>query len=350
MSHPVRTDGRDIDPSLGSLLGEGSHQRSGPVDRHLAEHAAVWRHTPESDEADPTYYDRPLLKRPVWKPYIPAYYFVGGITGASLVLAAAAQLDGSPRLRKFIRRGQWTGLAGASISGVLLIADLGRPERFLNMLRVFRPTSPMNVGAWILAATPAAASGALLLGALPRPLHGLGRIAGYGAGVLGLGLSTYTGVLVSGSAIPVWQESRHVLPILFGSSAIAATGSLFDLAKQRARAGDITRAFGIAGRVAELAASFALERRLSRVPEVEKPLKQGLSGFLWRSAGVLTAASLGALLLASRGGKTRGGKARKAASALGLLGSLAMRFAIHYAGEQSAANPRASFRLQRPVE
>ncbi|MDQ4089128.1 MAG: polysulfide reductase NrfD, partial [Actinomycetota bacterium] len=96
-----------------------------------------------------SYYGRPVLKAPVWKPIIAWYFFTGGLAGASSALALAAQLAGNRRLR---RSALLASAAGIAVSGPLLVVDLGRPARFLNMLRVAKPTSPMSVGSWILAA------------------------------------------------------------------------------------------------------------------------------------------------------------------------------------------------------
>ncbi len=340
--NPVQTDGRDIDPDLGQLIGEASHQQTGPVEKHLQEIARTWHELPEPQGNDPTYYDRPLLKEPVWKPYIPLYYFVGGAAGASLVLGAAAQLDGSRELDRLVRRCHWIGIIGSSIGGVLLIADLGRPERFLAMLRVFRPTSPMNMGAWILTAAPSAAVTAGLFARTGGVLGDLGEAAGYGAGLWGAALATYTGVLVANSAIPLWQESRRILPLLFGASAMASSASIFDLLFEDPRACRITHMFGLLGRAAELAAGVAMERRLSATPQVALPLNSGLTGFAWRAATVLTAVSLVATVLPNQNRKKR-----VIAGAFGLAGSLVLRFAVHYAGARSARDPRASFHQQR---
>jgi formate-dependent nitrite reductase membrane component NrfD len=280
-----------------------------------------------------TYYDRPLLKEPVWEWMVPAYYYVGGLTGASLVLGAAAQLGDSRTRNALIRRCHWIGFTGCSVSGVLLIADLGVPWRFFNMLRVFRPSSPMNMGAWILTATSGAAAGALLLSGGP---------AGYLAGLCGAALATYTGVLVSSSAIPVWQQARQVLPILFGFSAMASSGSAFKLLSHNREEHRISGLFGAAGQVAELAAAFAMERRASTVSRVGRPFKRGRSGLLWQSATVLTAVSLLVTLLP---GKSR--KKRIAAGILGTLGSAFMRFSIAALGTASARDARASFDQQR---
>jgi formate-dependent nitrite reductase membrane component NrfD len=337
-----RSDGRGIDPSLATLEGEAARQRAGSVEENLRSIAQVWEQLPVPNPNDPTYYDRPMLKEPVWKPYIPLYFYIGGAAGASLALGAAAQLDGSRKLDGMIRRAHWIGIAGSTIGAALLIADLGRPIRFLYMLRVFRPTSPMNMGVWILAATPPAAITAGLLTRRNAALREIGEAAGYVAGVCGLGLATYTGVLLAGSAVPIWQESRKVLPVLFGASAVAAASSLLDLLHEDRRACAITRKYGIIGRAAELAAGAVLERQISRVPAVARPLKSGFTSVLWRGAAVLTAASLATLLIPKQNRRKR-----MIAGVLGSLGSLAMRFAIAEAGVRSARDPRASFHLQR---
>jgi len=94
-----------------------------------------------------SYYGRPIVKEPVWKPEIPAYLFTGGVAGASSVLHGIARLTGNHELAK---TSLYVGAAADLASPLLLISDLGRPERFLNMLRVFKVTSPMSVGSWVL--------------------------------------------------------------------------------------------------------------------------------------------------------------------------------------------------------
>jgi formate-dependent nitrite reductase membrane component NrfD len=335
-------DGRNIDLDLGQLSGEASHQRSGIADAHFRNVSEAWQSLPEAQRSDPTYYDRPMLKAPVWKLYIPLYYYVGGTAGASLALGAAAQFDGSHELDRLVRRCHWIGIIGSSIGGILLVADLGRPERFLTMLRVFRPTSPMNMGAWILAVAPSAAVTAGLF-IRTRGLLGLvGEAAGYSAGVFGAALATYTGVLVANSAVPLWQEARRILPILFGASAMASSASVFDLLFEDPRTRRITFAFGLVGRTAELAAGMAMERQVSQVPRVGLPLKTGLTGIAWTTASVLTAASLVTMLLPRQDRRKR-----VIAGLLGTAGSILLRFAVHYAGARSARDARASFHQQR---
>jgi formate-dependent nitrite reductase membrane component NrfD len=225
---------------------------------------------------------------------------------------------------------------------VLLVDDLGKPSRFLNMLRVFRPTSPMNMGTWILSgAAPTAITAGLFLrrGGF---LHWIGEGFGFASGLFGMGLATYTGVLVGNTAVPLWQSSRRILPLLFGASAMASAGSLFELFSDSTRERRITRTFGTIGRVAELAAAVAMEKRVANVPQVARPLRSGFSGFLWKASTLLTAASLVASLLPRTSRKKR-----VVAGVLGAAGSIALRYAVHTAGIASARDPRATFHSQR---
>jgi formate-dependent nitrite reductase membrane component NrfD len=172
-----------------------------------------------------TYYDLPLLKPPTWTWEIPAYFFVGGAAGAAAVLGFAAQLhESSPKLVRDARR---IAAIGGALSGPLLIADLGRPKRFLYMLRVFKPQSPMSVGAWLVAAFGGASAAAVLMRGRA------GDVAAAASAVLGLGMATYTGVLIGATTIPVWRKHVGILPIDFGASALASAASILELSGHR---------------------------------------------------------------------------------------------------------------------
>lgn len=340
---PVQTNGRDINRDVAELTGEaGSQVSSGSTDAHIGSIAKAWNALPEPDRSDPTYYEKPMLKEPVWEWAIPLYYYIGGLTGASLALGAAAQIKRSRSLDNLIRRCHWIGFIGATISGGLLVYDLGRPSRFLNMLRVFRPTSPMNIGAWILSGTGATATGALLFRGRDGLLGTLGELLGYKAGVFGLGLATYTGVLIANSAIPIWQESRRALPVLFGTSALASLGCTFDIFSENAEERGITNVIGNIGRAGEVVAGIIMEHHASAVPRVGRPFKRGWSGVMWRSAEMLTLASLIVSFLPNR---TR--QKRVSAGVLGTLGSLLLRYTVEHFGTVSARDSRASFHHQR---
>jgi Polysulphide reductase, NrfD len=273
-----------------------------------------------------SYYGRPILKAPVWSDEVPAYYFAGGLAGASASLALGARLTGNHRLA--------SGALTASAVGILaslplLVSDLGRPERFHHMLRVFKPTSPMNLGSWLLSAVGPAAVGAAVadrLGILPR----LGRAAEVVAGVLGPALATYTGVLVADTAVPVWHEAGDHLPLVFAAGAAASAGAAATLLTPAADAGPARR-LAVGGALADLAAVEAMRRHLGDLgmPYAQPPA----SRFANLARGFMTAGALAVGLA----GRRR--PAAVAGAAVILVGAACQRFAVHKAGFLSASDP-----------
>jgi len=331
---PPADDGRNVDTRLGVLGGEGAAQQ---VERLARERP----HPPAPELRDSTsdletYYGLPLLKEHVWKAAVPAYFYVGGLAGASAALGAAATWSGSPLLRGLVGKTRLIAAGGAMVSAALLIEDLGRPSRFFNMLRVFRPTSPMSVGSWLLAGFGALSTTAALLRG--RRAGAIGDAAALGAGVLGVPLAGYTAVLLSSTAVPVWQGARTWLPPLFMASAVTSAACALDFCELNALERRAVRRFGIAGKMAELIFTKAVEREVARPAIVAAPLRRGMSGALWKGAKVLVAASL-ALAVASP-------RRRRAAAWLGTCGSLALRFGMLAAGRVSAREPRAAFAQQ----
>jgi hypothetical protein len=335
-------DGRNVSPELGELLGEGAAQRARPPMERAAPDLVP---TVAPEEAgSPTYHGLAVLKEPVWTWEIPAYFFTGGLAGASALLGGAAQLAGGPGVVRFVRRARLVAAGGAAVSAALLIDDLGRPERFLAMLRVFRPSSPMNQGTWLLSAfgaCSAAAAGALL--PLPSPLRRAADVAGVGAALLGLPLVGYTGVLLANTAVPVWQATRNTLPMLFAFSGMVSAAAVFDLWPTPGPGTRIARRLGLVSRGAEFALSNALHREAGVVPRVEDALRHGRGGLLLKAAriGLLAASVLDVL----PGARTP--FRRKVIGALGIIGTLAMRFGVVAAGRASARDPRATFEMQR---
>ena len=289
-----------------------------------------------------TYYGVPLLKEHVWKAAVPAYFYVGGVAGASAALGAAATWSGSPLLGGLVRKTRLIAAGGAAVSAALLIEDLGRPSRFLNMLRVFRPTSPMSVGSWLLAGFGGASTIAALLSRHTGPLGAIGNGAAIGAGILGLPLAGYTAVLLSNTAVPVWQGARTSLPPLFVSSAMTSAACVLDLCELDARERRVVRRFGLAGKVADLAFSKLVEREVARPAIAAAPLKNGASGALWKGAKLLVAASLAISLLPRASPRVR-----RISGWLGTCGSLALRFGIVRAGTASARDARTVSAQQR---
>ena len=174
-----------------------------------------------------SYYGQPIINKPVWSSLdIAGYLFLGGLAGASSAIGAAADLRGEQGLARVSKVG---AAAGATLSLGALVHDLGRPTRFLNMLRVVKVTSPMNIGAWLLSAyAPATlvSAGSAATGRL-RPLGVAGTA---GAAVLGPAIASYTGALISDTAVPAWHDGYREMPFAFvGSGAMAAgVGERFD--------------------------------------------------------------------------------------------------------------------------
>ncbi len=281
-----------------------------------------------------SYYGKPVVKRPVWEPVIPAYFFVGGTAGAAASLGLAARLSGNERLA---RTATYVDAACIAVSPALLIADLGRPERFLHMLRMFKVTSPMSVGTWIVSASGlASGAGAVLelAGRGPRA-----RLAAQvAAGLLGPFLSTYTAALLADTSIPVWHEARRELPFVFAGSSAASAGGACALLAPPGHAGPARR-LAVAGAALELAAGRAMERRLGMLAE---PYRKGAAGFLAGAARALTAAGGLTMLLT---GRSRRGAA--VAGGLLLAGSACERFSVFRAGFASADDPRYTIVPQR---
>ncbi len=281
-----------------------------------------------------SYYGRPVVKETVWGPDIPTYLFLGGLAGASSALAAGAQLSGHPELARTAKAGA-AGAIGASMAA--LVHDLGRPARFVNMLRVLKVTSPMSIGTWIRSGyTPnaLAAAACAVTGKLPRA----GLAATLAAATLGPAVAAYTSVLLGDTAAPAWHEAHRELPYLFVGSAATAAGGLGLLAVTPGRAGPAAR-LAVLGAATELTAEWRLDRRLGPVAE---PYRTGKSGALMRAGQILAAGGTAAALL---------GRRHRPISALAgaalLAGSAVTRFGVFEAGRASARDPKYTVVPQR---
>jgi len=282
-----------------------------------------------------SYYGRQIITTPTWKtPDVPLYLFLGGMAGASAVLAEGAALTGNVALERVARL---VAASGAGVGTVFLVHDLGRPERFLHMLRVIKPTSPLSVGSFILApfsALSSAAAASYLTGRLPR----LGRLAGLGAAAFGPPLATYTGALLANTAVPAWHEAHCELPFLFAGSGASAAGGMALLLPpvQHSRP---ARRMAIAGAAIELTASELLKRRLGMVAE---PYERGRPGRLMRLAARMT---LGATVVSTLSGRSRAVSAICGATLV--ASSVVTRFGVFEAGLASARDPKYTVVPQR---
>lgn len=294
-----------------------------------------------------SYYGRPVLKPPVWKWDIAAYLFTGGLSAGSSLLAAGAARSGREDLG---RAGRWGAFTGILASTFFLIHDLGRPERFHHMLRVAKPTSPMSMGTWILAAYGPAAGlaaaadlGRLLprrgpLGLVRRLVPVAGGLGTWGAAATAPALASYTAVLLADTATPAWHEAHRDLPFVFTGSALASGAGVGLLGAPVDQTGPARR-MAVAGAALELAATHRLEHGLGLASEAfaeEEPAR------LLRAARGLTVAGAAGAVLGRRS------RTVSALSGLALLaGSALTRFGVYEAGVRSAKDPRYTVVPQR---
>ncbi|MBV9196893.1 MAG: polysulfide reductase NrfD [Solirubrobacterales bacterium] len=274
-----------------------------------------------------SYHGQPVIKQPVWTWEIPTYFFTGGLGGASAGLAYLAQWRGNDVLA----RRAWSGaLAGVAVSPMLLTSDLGKPLRFVNMLRMFKVTSPMSVGSWLLTATGAAtgvAAADAWTGRLPRS----GAVARPAAALLGLPLSTYTAALIANTAVPVWHEARSMLPFVFASGAALSAGAAAVALTPPDHAAPARR-LALGGAAAEVVLEQLMEKRLG---DLAAPYEEGTSHTLSRLAQACLLA--GSAMVAWGAGRSR--RASAAGGAVMAAGALSARWSVFKAGFASAADP-----------
>jgi formate-dependent nitrite reductase membrane component NrfD len=306
-----------------------------------------------------------MLKKPTWKWFIPLYLFLGGVAGGTALLGALAEMLGGPRHRATVRHARYLSLILSMLCPIFLIIDLGRPERFHHMLRVFKVSSPLSVGTWILsafgmfsgvlAARQAAeddfiirrksAPGRLLRVIPTAPLAAV-------HGLLGLCLGGYTGTLLAATAVPVWQAGGVLLGPLFLSDAVTSGAAMLSLVgaatgEDTLESRETLETVDTLGSLAQLGLIAA--RHALMPPQVRAPLQRGLWGRVWQF-GVIGGGLVSpvAVRLGLRLGGWKAGRALSmATSALSLLGALAERFALTEAGKVSAQDPLAYQALTR---
>jgi hypothetical protein len=290
------------------------------------------------------YYGIPLLKEPSWTWEVPLYFFVGGAAGAAAVVGAIADYTGADRT--LVRDARWIAAAGAVISPALLVSDLGRPERFLNMMRVFKLRSPMSVGVWTLLGFSGGATAAAFAEFMRErqgpllPIRLLENVGQAASLAFGLPFFNYTGVLIGATAIPVWNENAGNLPLHFGASGVGAAVGLLELmGHEKNRA---LQTLGVGAAMVECWEDWRIESR--RQPGLD-PLKHGSSGALVRAGGALSGpvpAALRILSLVTR--KDRSRRLRRWASLSAVTGSLLTRIGWIQAGHASARDWREPLR------
>lgn len=284
-----------------------------------------------------SYYGKPVINKPVWKaPDIAGYLFLGGLAGASSVIAGAATVTGRKSLARALKLSSTVAIG---ISGAALVHDLGRPARFFNMLRVVKPSSPMSVGSWLLAAF-APCSVAASFSAVTGLLEPVGALGTAGAAVIGPAVATYTAALISDTAVPAWHEGYREMPFVFAASAMSAAGGMGMLAAPPDESGP-ARLIGVVGGAAELGLIELMKHNMGEVGDAFTESRKAHR--YERAARIATGAGIAV-------GTLFGKRSRLAAAAAGaglLAGSAFARFAIFEAGLESAEDPRYTVVPQR---
>ena len=286
------------------------------------------------------YYGQPVVKPPVWTWEIPVYFFVGGLAGMSAVIALAAAIF---RYGNVVYTAMWLAAIGAVLSPILLILDLGRPHLFINMLRVFKPQSPMSMGVWILTAFGACVVPGLIALELhahqlfPGAFDELIRIAAgifiFGSAIFGMLLATYTGVLIGATAIPAWFLHRVLLPIHFGVAGLGSAAALLELLGHR-----IAPLNAIGFFAAAVESALLVWLTLDKHGAADRAIHKHNSGWLIRIGEILN----GPLALVLR----FFGLVPFAAISF-LLGALVSRFGWIAVGKVSGSDPESVFAAER---
>jgi len=285
------------------------------------------------------YYCLPFLKEPTWTWEVPLYFFVGGVAGTAGVISAIARFTGGPD--ELIEEASRLAMLGAVLSPPLLISDLGRPARFLAMLRVFKPQSPMSVGVWALlgfsGATFVANSGRWIrmhhrCRGLGRFLENIGHIASLAFGPV---FASYTGVLIGATVVPAWNRNISLLPAHFAASGLGATVGILELRGQSQQG---LQLLGIGAALTETAVGARVELRHD---QATAPLRNGSSGLIIRIGGALSGPIPLALRLASLFVRPKPAlRLRRYAAISAVVGSAITRAAWVHAGHISAKNSR----------
>jgi hypothetical protein len=275
-----------------------------------------------------TYHGQPVIKEPVWSWEIPLYFYTGGLGGASAGLAYLSELRGN---RELAARAWLAAAAGVSASPILLTSDLGKPTRFINMFRMFKPTSPMSVGSWLLGASGAATTAAAASELIDLPPW-VGRLAKPAAALFGLPLSTYTAALITNTAVPAWHEARRGMPFVFAAGAALSAGAA-GVALTPPDKADAARRLALGAAVLEVGLTEAVEFSLG---EHHEAYERGAAGRFSHLSTACIAA--GAALLQRRGGRSQA--AARIAGALLSAGALSARWSIFKAGFVSARDPK----------
>jgi formate-dependent nitrite reductase membrane component NrfD len=312
-------------------------------------------HHPRTDRGreGSDYYGIPPIKEHTWTWEVPLYFWLGGLGAGAHLISTVAQLLGW-KDKAFFRATRYTVLVTMILSPILLIMDLGRPERFYNMLRIVKLRSPMSTGSWALSifgglsglvATHQAAEDGLLgrdnvLVRLAKALipH---RLLSIVALPIGLYVGAYTGILLGATSIPMWARNVVLMGPTFLSSALSTGLSAISFVLHLGGWGErrTLEALRRAERISLVIEAGLIAASLARMGRWGKPLYSKEIAPLFFGGTILGGILAPFALLSGRESRPRG----LLASTLALLGGLALRFAMIEGGRLSARDPQATF-------
>jgi formate-dependent nitrite reductase membrane component NrfD len=308
-----------------------------------------------ADERDVTYYGLPSVKPSLWGGLVSSYMFIAGAGGSAQVIASAADLVGDRALASIVRDGRYIAFGAAVLGGPLLIIDLHTPQRWYNMLRISRKTSPMSIGTWVLmsfgslSAVLAAAQFASDRGHSPsRTMQTAIKLVQLPAALAGMAMSTYTGALLSATSTPLWAAAPRRIAAAFGASSMASGAAALTLAEFHRSASNTGQALDLVALAASTLELFLLLSLRQRFRE------QGVDGALnesgWGLAYDLGAAALGAGVpvlhhVQSVIERKQPPRRALAISLAVLAGGFLLRHALLRAGNISAKRPKDYFRF-----
>jgi formate-dependent nitrite reductase membrane component NrfD len=292
------------------------------------------------------YYGLPVLKRPHWKWEIAVYFWLGGIAAGAYAIAAVADVFGDEDDRATVRTGRLIAFPLILVCPLLLIKDLGRPEKFLNMLRIVKIKSPMSAGSWGLFVFGGFSGLSALLELVARDdgSRGFRRFIALLGGPIAPFIGGYTGVLLSATAVPLWARNRLLWGPLFltsafstGLAAIEAVLALTGAPRRALSKLEHAHLFGVLMEAGLLIAS------LRELGDAGRPITRGTWSSLLMPGtfGLGLGAPVLMDVIARR--PSRGLSVLKAACIL--IGGLALRTSIVYAGKVSADDPEAYFAM-----
>jgi formate-dependent nitrite reductase membrane component NrfD len=311
-------------------------------------------HHPEADpgRGDKNYYGIPPIKHAHWTWQIPVYFWIGGIGAGVHLFSTMAQLLGH-KDEALTRASRYTVLGTMMLSPILLIWDLGRPERFYNMLRILKLRSPMSTQSWsvfafgtlsgLISARQAAEDGLLgndnLLVRLVKliPARALSIVTL----PVGLNVGSNTGNLISATSVPMWARNWLFMGPTFLASGLSTALSWLSLVLHLTHSGEkkTLRTLHRAEKATLVLEAGLIVASLARMSKWSKPLFSREVAPLFVGGTLLGGIATPIALLFGKESRPRS----VIASVLALAGGLAFRFAIIKGGRISADDPEAYF-------